>query len=241
LAEQASTPAVATQAGGESQESDRRTAFHGGRDIEIDPRKFFEIVDVCAEKIMSEFEQHYKLDMERHDSGLKKRVQIAADTLETFVSQSIVMKNGHVHCQIHDKLFQNEVFFRKHLLNFHGAAIRSTQRKALLDLYLEMFRNDDDKPLPRLPKFVDDILKGEFTPPPDRNFEQRISANSGDRGGYHGRSRRDEADFSGPSDDKPFEPQVRRYRDPDAPKPEAVVEKPKKLQYRTRVSYAGQL
>jgi hypothetical protein len=209
---------------------------------QLDGRKFFEIVDLAAEKIKTQFPQQYTLEVERTDDGLKRKTVIAAETLESFVTENIVMKNTHVYCQVHEKLFQNEVFFRKHLLNFHGAAIRSSQRKGLFDLFMEMYNYDDDKPLPRLPKFVDDILRGDFTPPPERERfqrEPRPSLSTGS-GGYSPNPRVG-GDYGAEATRRSEPAPVRKYRDPDAPKQNVVAEKPQKLQYRTRVSYGAPL
>jgi len=202
------------------------------RDMETDPRKFFEIVDSCAEKIISSFEQNYITEQSRIADYSKKRDDLANVALEEFVQQNIVKKNTNFHCQLHDKLFQSEMYFRKHLINFHGSAVRSAQRKVLLAIFMDLFRLDTDKPLPRLPRFAEDVLRGEFTPPPERSFDFQNS--HGDDGG---RYRRD----SDSRFERSSEPAVRRYRDPDAPKAEVTEQKPQKLQYRTRVSYAGAL
>ena len=217
---------------GENEGERGHTAF--GRDHDADPRRFFETVDACALRILSSFAEQHETEIQRYEEALKRRTQLAEEALDSFVSQSIRMKNGHVHCELHDKLFQNEMFFRKHLVNFHGSMIRSAQRKVLLDVFLDIYRSDEDKPLSRLPKFVEDVLRGEFVPPVD--VGPRFSSSGSGQG--FGRPRRDEAAgalYGNVPESRAPEPAVRRYRDPDAPV-EAVVEKPKKLQYRTRVT-----
>ncbi|KAH9260258.1 hypothetical protein BASA81_001427 [Batrachochytrium salamandrivorans] len=191
--------------------------------------KFFEQVDLCAERITSNVVGvELVQEQERLELAVARKQALSAESVEEFMLANIieVKKDGnktHYQCATHQKVFETEQFLRKHLMNFHSADVRLASRKLLVPLFQDLFAADEDKPLPRLPRFVEEALRDEFVPPSQH-------PRGGDQSTPH--------QYQSPQAAALAEPVVRRYRDPDAvAAPAAAATGKVKLQYRTRVSH----
>ena len=194
-----------------------------------DPKRFYENVDLFAEKTISKALDAYRSEQEKLDEVMTRRKELAGTGLDAFLKSSfkvIQTENGpQYQCALphpKPKNFQNEIFVCKHLANFHAHDGRAAQRAALYNLFLDNFQADDDKPLSRLPRFAEDILRGEYQIPADR-FSSK------------------EADLRNREITDDQIAKQRRYRDPDAPEQGSERPRKPKLKYRTRVSYEASL
>lgn len=202
----------------------------GGGANNSEDGKFFEQVDACAERITSSAAGvELVQEQERLELAVARKQALSAESVEEYMRTNCVevKKDGnktHYKCATHEKVFETEQFLRKHLMNFHAADVRVASRKLLVPLFQDLFAADEDKPLPRLPRFVEEALRDEFVPPSQH-------PRGGNVGGGGGGS-----DHSAPP--QAAKSEARPYRDPDAVvAPAAAATGKVKLQYRTRVSH----
>lgn len=164
-ASESSTAAKSDAAGGGEDDDEEEHKKPGVASDNQDSKRFYDIVDLANGKFLDTFLGSFEKEKRSVSEIRQEAEKISESCIDRLVADTLMMKGSHAYCKLHDKLFENETFFRKHIINFHSSDVRVAQRSALYNLYVELYRLDEDKPLPRYQRFVDDVLKGNFEEP----------------------------------------------------------------------------